>query len=163
MNEDEEKGASLNNNGCIPVCHVEDVAKTNNHPDSKCHAKRHFDDTTLHIDGEFSNAEGKVCANVMFGIIGKDVDGLIFNTNASLKQSMSSRTSIPERILLDSQCTIDLFSNHELLHNIHPIKTTTHIKCNARSKSIIFMVISLVTDGFGTFPTELPTFSHLVM
>ncbi len=46
--------------------------------------------------------------------------------------SKSSRRSIPETwILLDSQSTIDVFSNPDLLQKIHPINTTMHINCNA--------------------------------
>lgn len=38
-------------------------------------------------------------------------------------------------ILLDSQSTIDIFSNPDLLRNIHPIKITLHINCNAGGKT----------------------------
>jgi hypothetical protein len=88
------------------------------------------------MDGKVEEAEGEVRDDVIFGTIGNNVLGLTLNTNASLDQTLLSRGSIPKTwILLDSQSTIDVFSNHELLCDIRPTKTTMHIKCNAGSKS----------------------------
>ena len=53
--------------------------------------------------------------------------------------SMSSRSSIPESwILLDSQSTIDVFSNKALLKDIHESDTTLRIRCNAGVKTTKF-------------------------
>ncbi|KAL7502114.1 hypothetical protein ACHAXN_000460, partial [Cyclotella atomus] len=53
-----------------------------------------------------------------------------------MDQKSFFREGIPSTwILLDSQSTIDVFSNGNLLTNIHSTTTTMHIKCNAGSKS----------------------------
>ena len=52
------------------------------------------------------------------------------------KLSTPSKTGISESwILLDSQSTIDLFSNSKLLSNIHEVDTTLRIRCNAGMKT----------------------------
>ena len=50
-------------------------------------------------------------------------------------RSTFSKTIPASWILLDSQSTIDVFSNNKLLENIHKVDTTMHIKCNAGVKS----------------------------
>ena len=108
----------------------------NNHSTKDCFAKRHADGTLLHIEAEGS-ATDDVSTLDIFGTIG-DSHGLMFHIDSPTKHpsSMSSRGSIPNTwILLDSQSTIDVFSNEKLLTNIHATSTTMHIKCNAGSKS----------------------------
>ena len=108
----------------------------NNHSTKDCFAKRHADGTILYIEAEGS-AMDDVSTLEIFGTIG-DSHGLMFHIDSPTKHpsSMSSRGSIPNTwILLDSQSTIDVFSNEKLLTNIHATSTTMHIKCNAGSKS----------------------------
>eukprot|EP00804_Cyclotella_cryptica_P027563 CCRYP_007501-RA/>CCRYP_007501-RA protein AED:0.35 eAED:-0.96 QI:0/-1/0/1/-1/1/1/0/333 len=50
-------------------------------------------------------------------------------------KSCSSNGIPPAWILLDSQSTIDVFSNGDLLSRIEEVKTTMHIRCNAGVKS----------------------------
>ena len=73
------------------------------------------------------------------GTLSSDAYGLMFNIDSSIDDrglKLSSKGSIPDTwILLDSQSTIDVFSNRKLLRDIHAIDTTMHIKCNAGSKS----------------------------
>ena len=38
-------------------------------------------------------------------------------------------------ILLDSQCTVDVFQNRDLLHNIHWVPKCMHICCNTGVQS----------------------------
>ena len=56
------------------------------------------------------------------------------NYNRTAKSNTSSN-SIPDTwILLDSQSTIDVFCNKELLSQIHATDTIMNIKCNAGVK-----------------------------
>ncbi|KAL7482628.1 hypothetical protein ACHAW6_008296 [Cyclotella cf. meneghiniana] len=111
-----------------------------NHPTSKCFTKKKEDGTVLHNKGSISVEElnEQVSENVMFGMIGNDVHELMFlNTSDDPRPPNTSfNKPIPDTsILLNSQSTINVFSNADILSNIHPIKTTMYIKCNAGTKS----------------------------
>jgi hypothetical protein len=139
-NGEEKEGDALVNDGQKykgPPCGRCNRA---NHPTEKCHARRHADGTMLHVEGdvEFKTAENEVSGSGdLFGTIGADAHGLMFlNSDHANSPPNTSSKPIPNTwILLDSQSTIDVFTNGHLLTNIHPIKTTMHIKCNAGSKS----------------------------
>ena len=138
-NEEDDEGTLLNTNGGSGKPCKRCGRK--GHPTDKCYAKTKEDGTVLHIEGTLSVEEmnEQVSGNVMFGSVGHDVFELMFLNHAnSRSQTTSSKvpSSIPITwILLDSQSTIDVFSNADLLSNIHPINTTMHIKCNAGTKS----------------------------
>ena len=141
VNGQEEDGIQLVNKGSYsgPPC---DRCGRSSHPTNKCHAKTHDDGTVLHISGESATGsleEQVSTANSVFGTISDNAYGLMFlnsERRGGRSQTTSSRASIPETwILLDSQSTIDVFSNPALLRDIHSIKTTMHINCNAGSKS----------------------------
>ena len=74
-----------------------------------------------------------ICSDV-FATVGHDIHELIlFNdTNSQESRNSCSKGPIPGTwLLLDSQANIDVISNGELLTNIHHVKTTLHIRCNA--------------------------------
>ena len=73
---------------------------------------------------------------------GNELDQLMFlqpdmNGNSPTRRSNTgSKAGISESwILLDSQSTIDVFSNPELLTKVHMIDTTLRIRCNAGVKT----------------------------
>ena len=75
-----------------------------------------------------------------FGFISDDAHELMFvhsnMENSLMDPKLSSKRAIPSTwILIDSQSTIDVFCNGELLTQIHKINTTMHIRCNAGEKS----------------------------
>ena len=96
------------------------------HPTDKCFAKRHEDGTVLHIDASTDDDQVRLSNHLPY--THAYTHGFTLNTNASGRSS----NPIPSTwILLDSQSTVDIFSNHELLRNIHEIDTTLAVKCNA--------------------------------
>ena len=128
------------------------------HPTEKCFAKKHANGTVLHIIGDMAEVEDisddKVSnASDMFtgpcptvkpycGYEYTEDEELMLLQNDvnSLKEasimSSKSKTSIPESwILLDSQSTIDVFSNVSLLTKVHETNTTLSIRCNAGVKT----------------------------
>ena len=129
----------------------------NNHTLDKYIAQRHVDGTMLHVMGSHNEAEyesdsddedqevskdSSICGhvtNIDFHC-GSELEDLMFlqRDTSSLKdrQSMSSKTGIKESwILLDSQSTIDVFCNSDLLTKIHKTDTTLRIRCNAGMKT----------------------------
>ena len=82
----------------------------------------------------------KVSDSMMFGIIGDSAQELMFvhlDTDCrKMDQKSSSKHDIPETwIFLDSQSTVDVFSNGKLLTDIKASSTTMHIRCNAGVKT----------------------------
>jgi hypothetical protein len=68
--------------------------------------------------------------------ITNDVAELMFLNDGERRPKSSSRKVIPIGwILLGSQSTIDVFSNPKLLRNIHEVRTTLFISCNAGVKT----------------------------
>ena len=117
-----------------------------NHSTDKCFARKHTNGTLLHMEGgahgnndvgdEVSQAANHACVH--------DVHELMFvqpNTNLSRTRPKSSfKGGIPDTwILIDSQSTIDVFSNGKLLVKIKTIGTTMNIRCNAGMKSTNMM------------------------
>jgi hypothetical protein len=139
---DNEDGTSLVNQGTRyngPPC---TRCGRRNHPMEKCIAKCHDDGTVLRIDGNASRAgHDEVSNNSLHSHIGHAVCELMFvNSDDTHSKRMdpksSSSNSIPSTwILLDSQSTIDVFSNAKLLEKIEKVGTTMHIQCNAGVKS----------------------------
>jgi hypothetical protein len=81
--------------------------------------------------------------------------------NRNMTPKSSSNGGIPPTwILLDSQSTIDVFSNAKLLEKIEQVETTMHIRCNAGVKSTNFRGYCLGMDGCGTSHRELQTYSR---
>ena len=118
-----------------------------NHPVAKCFATRHANGAVLNTEGEVMINEGdndnddtevsSICSDV-FATVGHDIHELIlFNdTNSQERRNSCSKGPIPGTwLLLDSQATIDVISNGELLTNIHHVKTRLHIRCNAGVKT----------------------------
>ena len=115
----------------------------NNHPVAKCFATRHANGTVLNTEGGFTINDGdndnddievSSLFSDVFATVGHEIHELIlFNyTNSQERRNSFSKGPIPGTwLLLDSQATIDVISNGELLTNIHHVKTTLHIRCNA--------------------------------
>jgi hypothetical protein len=137
-----EEGDVMVNNGDKQAC--ERCGRTN-HATKDCFAKKRKDGTMLHTEAFFSTGEeGSEVSNVLYADINTNVYGLMFVHDSPTSPSMSFKGGIPNTwILLDSQSTIDVFSNAKLLINIYRSTTTMHIKCNAGSKS---------TNPRGTLP-----------
>lgn len=137
--DDDEEGTALVNKGkgsySGPPC-----ARCNrdNHPTDKCHAKTRADGTLLHVEGVKYEYDD-VSTDHEYGFLSSDDYGLMFihNSDDRMDQTaVSNKGPIPSTwMLLDSQSTIDVFSNRDMLRDIHPTKTTMHIKCNAGSRS----------------------------
>ena len=132
-----------------------------NHTREQCVARTHLDGTVLHVDGKAECAEvlhtmgeevhvddevstnnelfidnylhcGDEHEELMF--LQPDVDRMIMRTKWTT--SSKTRSGIPVSwMLLDSQSTIDVFSNAELLTEIHESDTTLRIRCNAGMKT----------------------------
>ena len=155
MGDDEEDGEAFVNDGSKrPPC---SRCGRNNHPLDKCIARRHADGTMLHTMGSFAEADYESDSDDEDAEVSKDsftcgpvpivdfhcgseLEDLMFlqRDANSLKdrQSMSSKTGIKESwILLDSQSTIDVFCNSDLLTKIHKTDTTLRIRCNAGMKT----------------------------
>ena len=72
-----------------------------------------------------------------YDTIGNDLHKLMFNQSDENRATTSNTYSnqIPDTwMLLDSQSTIDVFSNGKLLNQIQEIKTTMNIRCNSGVK-----------------------------
>ena len=119
-----------------------------NHKDDECHARTHVNGTVLHtmggldgeVDPEVSIKFGCEPDNFIDFYCGNELEELMFLVNSNSpteKSDMSSNAgNICESwLLLDSQSTIDVFSNAKLLSNIHRISTTLRIRCNAGMKT----------------------------
>ena len=112
----------------------------NNHPVERCIAKKHSDGTLLHVEGHPPDDHNEEVSGKSHNTCYHDVHELMFvqpaHTTRPMSQKLSSRGSIPRTwILIDSQSTIDVFSNGELLSKIKQADTTMHIRCNAGAKS----------------------------
>jgi hypothetical protein len=139
LGDDDEEGTALVNKGkgsySGPPC-----ARCNrdNHPTDKCHAKTRADGTLLHVEGVKYEYDD-VSTDHEYGFLSSDDYSLMFihNSDDRMDQTaVSNKGPIPSTwMLLDSQSTIDVFSNRDMLRDIHPTKTTMHIKCNAGSRS----------------------------
>jgi hypothetical protein len=109
----------------------------NNHATKDCFAKKHENGTLLHIEADAVTGH-QVSASDLYGSIGAAY-GLMFvhdSPTTMPTSSTSSKGGIPNTwILLDSQSTINVFSNAKLLINIYRSSTTMQIKCNAGSRS----------------------------
>ena len=107
-----------------------------NHTVDRCVARRSADGTVLHMMGNIEEVEYEVCVqpdepNSHCGkfetfdyYCGNELEELMFlqpHVSSPVgKPNMSSKGEIAESwILLDSQSTIDVFSNPDLLVNIH--------------------------------------------
>ena len=78
-----------------------------------------------------------ICSDVS-ATVGHEIHELmLFNDTNSLEiRNSCSKGPIPGTwLLLDSQAPIDVISNGDLLTNIHHVKTTLHIRCNAGVKT----------------------------
>jgi hypothetical protein len=132
VGDEDEDGTVLVTNACKgkyagPPC---TQCGRDNHPMEKCIAKRHEDGMTLHTEGGSSKTEEvEVSRN--------SDDTCCHTTDPSLTgPKLSSNGSIPATlILIDSQSTIDIFSNGDLLTQVRRINATMHIRCNAGFKS----------------------------
>ena len=91
-------------------------------------------------EGNDDNEDSEVssiCSDA-FATVGHDIHELILSndTNSQESRNSCSKEPIPGTwLLLDSQATIDVISNGELLTNINYVKTTFHIRCNAGVKT----------------------------
>lgn len=134
----EEDGAVLVNKGGKSPC--KKCGRTN-HTTEECFAKKREDGTLLHTEAAVEVGSTEASDEVSTDVLHHDSDvyGLMFlhdSPATKMNQKSFFREGIPSTwILLDSQSTIDVFSNGNLLTNIHSTTTTMHIKCNAGSKS----------------------------
>ena len=142
MGNDEERGEALVNDGAKhPPCNR--CGRTN-HTLDKCVARKHAYGTMLHNMGSIDEVECDInnevnifnddlqCNNELYDLmfIQPDVNSL------TDWQSTCSKTGIPKTwILLDSQSTIDVFCNGEILTQIHKISITLRTRCNTGMKT----------------------------
>jgi hypothetical protein len=142
VGDEDEDGAALVNNarkgkyGGPPCIRL----GRDNHSMEKCIAKRHEDGTMLHTEGGWSEAEEADVSRTSNDACCHKVHEIIFlqptNDPSLTGPTLSSNRLIPAIwILIDSQSTIDIFSNGELLTQVRQINTTMHIRCNAGVKS----------------------------
>ena len=145
----------------------------NNHTVDQCFAKNHADGSVLHtmgsLDEEYdpevstkhdsSHSENGTDYFIDF-YCGNEIEQLMFlqpdvNFNSPTERSsIRSKTEISESwILLDSQSTIDVFSNPNLLTKIHMINTTLRIRCNAGIKTTNYILISFGREKWKTSTT----------
>jgi len=112
-----------------------------------------MDGTLLHIMGSMNDykSESEVSTEprepIKFGpspivdfFCGDDIEELMMlqphDFSLKERQNTCSKVGIQETwILLDSQSTIDVFSNSDLLTKIHQTDTTLRIRCNAGMKT----------------------------
>ncbi len=118
------------------------------HTVDKCFSKKHVDGTVLHIMGEVSMGDDVSpngvqygpCADIIFDC-GDELEGLMFLQphechSLTAQSSTSSKRGIPiSWLLLDNQSTVDVFSNGDLLQDIHEVDQTLTIRCNAGAKT----------------------------
>ena len=74
----------------------------------------------------------------LFATVGHDIHELMLfkDTNSPESRNSCSKGPIPGTwLLLDSQATIDVIRNRDFLTNIHHVKTTLRIRCNAGVKT----------------------------
>ena len=78
------------------------------------------------------------------------------------QQIISSKTGIKESwIMLDSQSTIDVFCNSDLLTKIHKTDTTLRIRCNAGMKTTDYSGDTCQDmAGYGIILKGLPIFCY---
>ncbi|KAL7487947.1 hypothetical protein ACHAW6_013525 [Cyclotella cf. meneghiniana] len=141
----DEDGVVLNTNKKRNECNGPPCTRCgrDNHAEANCKAKFHANGTVLHIEAIEEAAEcneGEVSADVFASFnLSTEFNELMFlHDGDSLNRSNMSSSSSPVRqswILLDSQSTVDVFSNGELLTIIHKVKTMLHIRCNAGVKT----------------------------
>ena len=147
-NGEEENGTALVNSGEKQKC---SRCGRDNHGVENCVAKRHLDGTVLHTMGdEYEEVDSDVSTvptdQKVFGpdvvdyYCGDELEELMFlqpnEYSPNERQSMSSKTGIQDTwILLDSQSTVDVFSNSDLLTKIHKTNTMLRIRCNAGMKT----------------------------
>ena len=117
------------------------------HSVEKCWATKHANGTILHTMGSDSittagddNDDTNVSAGIHTNIVhsrGIDYEDLIFlHSNDDSPGTKSSNRGIPKTwLLLDSQATIDVICNADLITNIHHSDTTLSIRCNAGVKT----------------------------
>ena len=121
----DEGDAQLTVDGNCPKC------GRNNHTLAKCRAKYHHDGTVLLHDtceSSYDDSQDElVCVH----------DGLVFNmTGIEDEVKRNSSPRIPKTwLLLDSQSTIDLACNPDLLVDIHEVEQCLTIRCNAGRKT----------------------------
>ena len=145
-NGEEENGTALVNNGEKQKC---TRCGRDNHTIEACVAKRHLDGTVLHIMG-YEEVEHDVSTEPTdqktFGpdlvdyYCGDELEELMFlqphEYSPTKRQNISSKTGIKDTwMLLDSQSTVDVFSNSDLLTKIHKTNTILRIRCNAGMKT----------------------------
>ena len=146
--EEVEDGDALVNDGKNiykgPAC---TRCKRPNHATSDCRARWHADGTMLHMmeevveevkEVEDKDCEVSKCPESFIFDCGDELEELMFlqphlNGSPTDQQTTSSkRKGIPLTwMLLDSQSTIDVFCNAELLENIRKSDTSLNIRCNA--------------------------------
>ena len=89
-------------------------------------------------EGDNDNDEVSTLCSDVFATVGHEIHELmLFNdTNSPESRNSCSKEPIPGTwLLLDSQANIDVISNGGLLTNIHHVKTTLRIRCNAGVKT----------------------------
>lgn len=104
--------------------------------------------TVLHMMREFGGNDDKVstqavhgpCPDVIFDCGDELSEGLMFlqphDADSRTDQSIASSRDIPATwLLLDSQSTIDVFCNWDLLTDIQETNNSLTIWCNARTKT----------------------------
>ena len=120
-----------------------------NHTLDKCHATKHANGTMLHTMGSLDEADdpevsthyaGHGPGKIIDFYCGNELEELMFlqpdmNSRMGRSNTYSSAGISRGWILLDSQSTIDVFSNADLLTKIHRVDTTLRIRCNAGMKT----------------------------
>ena len=130
-----------------------------NHPTEKCIAMRHEDDLMLHTKGGWSKAEDANVSRNSIGTCCHEVHELIFlqpTTDSRLTGPMSfSNGFIPATcILIDSQSTINVLSNGDMLSRGRWVNTTIQLGEMLGLSLQTWGAIYLVIDGCGISVTE---------